>query len=104
MQPALFIAEQANADEAASELDLPVLTPTALMDMAASHKPGGSVTSLRMIDEPSLASIFYTSGTTGSPKGVECPHEGFINLAKSYAAFYDFVRYRRQHTDLFPGL
>ena len=91
VQPALLIAEQANADEAASQLDLPVLTPTALMDMAASHKPGGSVTSLRMIDEPSLASIFYTSGTTGAPKGVECPHEGFINLAKSYAAFYDFI-------------
>ena len=91
VQPALFIAEQANADEAASELDLPVLTPTALMDMAASHHSGKPVTSPQLIDEPSLASIFYTSGTTGAPKGVECPHEGFINLAKSYAAFYDFV-------------
>jgi len=38
-----------------------------------------------------LASLFYTSGTTGHPKGVECPHAGYINLAQSYAAFYDFV-------------
>ena len=91
VQPALFIAEQAIADKTASELDLPVLTPTALMDAAASHHSGKSVTSPQMIDEPSLASIFYISGTTGAPKGVECPHEGFINLAKSYAAFYDFV-------------
>ena len=28
-----------------------------------------------------LASLFYTSGTTGQPKGVECPHAGYINLA-----------------------
>jgi non-ribosomal peptide synthetase-like protein len=38
-----------------------------------------------------LASLFYTSGTTGHPKGVECPHAGYINLAQSYATFYDFV-------------
>ena len=45
------------------------------------------------LDEPTqrLASIFYTSGTTGRPKGVECPHAGYINLAQSYAQFYDFV-------------
>ena len=45
------------------------------------------------LDDPQsrLASLFYTSGTTGNPKGVECPHAGYINLAQSYAAFYDFV-------------
>ena len=38
-----------------------------------------------------IASLFYTSGTTGAPKGVECPHAGYINLVQSYATFYDFV-------------
>ena len=36
-----------------------------------------------------LASLFYTSGTTGTPKGVECAHAGYINLAHSYADFFD---------------
>ncbi|NDH41748.1 MAG: hypothetical protein EBY45_15320, partial [Gammaproteobacteria bacterium] len=43
--------------------------------------------SVPWLDEPRdrLASLFYTSGTTGQPKGVECPHAGYINLAQSYA-------------------
>ena len=41
--------------------------------------------------ESRLASIFYTSGTTGKSKGVECPHAGYINLVKSYASYFDFV-------------
>jgi non-ribosomal peptide synthetase component F len=34
------------------------------------------------LDDPRerLAGIFYTSGTTGMPKGVECPHAGYVNL------------------------
>ena len=35
------------------------------------------------LDDPRerLAALFYTSGTTGRPKGVECPHAGYVNLA-----------------------
>ena len=40
--------------------------------------------------EESIASLFYTSGTTGTPKGVECAHAGYINLANSYADYFDF--------------
>lgn len=45
------------------------------------------------LDDPTerLATIFYTSGTTGMPKGVECPHAGYVNLALTYADYFDLI-------------
>lgn len=45
------------------------------------------------LDDPTqrLATIFYTSGTTGMPRGVECPHAGYVNLALSYADYFDLL-------------
>ncbi|HKO59680.1 MAG TPA: non-ribosomal peptide synthetase, partial [Pyrinomonadaceae bacterium] len=45
------------------------------------------------LDDPRerLATIFYTSGTTGMPRGVECPHAGYVNLALSYADYFDLI-------------
>ena len=45
------------------------------------------------LDDPTqrLATIFYTSGTTGMPKGVECTHAGYVNLALSYADYFDLL-------------
>ena len=45
------------------------------------------------LDDPTqrLATIFYTSGTTGLPKGVECAHAGYVNLALTYADYFDLV-------------
>lgn len=34
-------------------------------------------------DENDLSSILYTSGTTGNPKGVMCPHRYYFHLAKA---------------------
>jgi len=67
--------------------DLPTLDVLALPDnVSRGEQPG-------WLDDPTqrLAAIFYTSGTTGLPKGVECPHAGYVNLAMSYADYFDLI-------------
>ncbi len=67
--------------------DLPTLNVLTLPESMPRREPPA------WLDDPTerLATIFYTSGTTGMPKGVECPHAGYVNLALSYADYYDFV-------------
>jgi non-ribosomal peptide synthetase-like protein len=67
--------------------DLPTLDVMTLPDVLPRRK------SATWLDDPTqrLATIFYTSGTTGMPKGVECPHAGYVNLALSYADYFDLV-------------
>jgi non-ribosomal peptide synthetase-like protein len=67
--------------------DLPTLDVLALPGTKARRAPPP------WLDDPRerLASIFYTSGTTGMPKGVECPHAGYVNLALSYADYFGLV-------------
>ena len=67
--------------------DLPTLDVLALPEGMPRGKPPS------WMDDPTqrLATIFYTSGTTGMPKGVECPHAGYVNLALSYADYFDLI-------------
>ena len=67
--------------------DLPTLDVLALPERAPTRAPPP------WLDDPTqrLAAIFYTSGTTGMPKGVECPHAGYVNLALSYADYFDLI-------------
>jgi non-ribosomal peptide synthetase-like protein len=67
--------------------DLPTLDVLRLPGGAPRRAPPS------WLDDPTqrLAAIFYTSGTTGMPKGVECPHAGYVNLALSYADYFDLI-------------
>ena len=67
--------------------DLPTLDVMTLPESMPPRKPP------TWLDDPTqrLATIFYTSGTTGMPKGVECPHAGYVNLALSYADYFDLI-------------
>jgi non-ribosomal peptide synthetase-like protein len=65
--------------------DLPTLDVLALPENLPPGEPPA------WLDDPAqrLAALFYTSGTTGLPKGVECAHAGYVNLALSYADYFD---------------
>ena len=81
-QPAVILTRGENRFR-----DLPTLDVLALPEEIPAREPPS------WLDDPSqrLATLFYTSGTTGKPKGVESPHAGYVNLALSYADYFDLI-------------
>src|SRR4029078_10612314 len=67
--------------------DLPTLDLLTLPDRMTRRKPPP------WLDDTAqcLATIFYTSGTTGMQRGGEGPHAGYVNLALSYADYFDLI-------------
>ncbi len=67
--------------------DLPTVDVLALPEREGRREAPG------WLDDPAsrLATLFYTSGTTGTPKGVESTHSGYVNLALSYADYFDLA-------------
>jgi non-ribosomal peptide synthetase-like protein len=63
------------------------------LDVTTFPQEAVRITEPSWLDDPTqrLAAIFYTGGTTGMPKGVECPHAGYVNLALSYADYFDLI-------------
>jgi len=79
-QPAVILTRGQNRFRDLSTIDV-----LALPEESPAREPPS------WLDDPSqrLATLFYTSGTTGMPKGVESPHAGYVNLALSYADYFD---------------
>lgn len=79
-------------------------------DFTALHKMGDSVTQEQVeaartnAAGQDLATIVYTSGTTGNPKGCELSHKSFVDHCKNAAAEIPELANDRQNTILFLPL
>jgi long-chain acyl-CoA synthetase len=79
-------------------------------DFTALHKLGESVSDAQVETARTnaagqdLATIVYTSGTTGNPKGCELSHKSFVDHCKNAAAEIPELANDRQNTILFLPL
>lgn len=71
-------------------VDTPPLNDSSSVPVAglASAKSGGGLPQIATIDEDPVA-IFYTSGSTGSPKGVVLTHRNMVAGARSVASYLE---------------
>jgi len=73
----------------------------------ASDLSGMPSTTLTLPDPESIACIFFTSGTTGRPKGITHTHRDFVDGARKVASAYaksDGFRPRTAPANLAPGV
>ena len=79
-------------------------------DFTALHKSGASVsdadleTARTNAELKDLATIVYTSGTTGNPKGCELTHKSFVDHCKNAAAEIPEIANEFQHSLIFVPL
>lgn len=73
-----------NTRSAAPEIDFVLSDAGARIDLApGTSLPDGEPYLVDGLDRSDTAALFYTSGTTGSPKGVPTTHEAFLTNAEN---------------------
>ncbi len=61
----------------------------AVVDLAALFAPGPETPALPRLKADTLASVIFTSGTTGTPKGVMLTHRNFTSLTAKLTSVFD---------------
>jgi acyl-CoA synthetase (AMP-forming)/AMP-acid ligase II len=78
------IAVPVNTRSAAPEVEFVLSDAGARVDLAAEDPlPDGDSYVVDGLDSADVAALFYTSGTTGRPKGVPTTHEAFLTNAEN---------------------
>jgi acyl-CoA synthetase (AMP-forming)/AMP-acid ligase II len=78
------VAVPVNTRSAQPEVEFVLSDAGALMDLAAGTPlPDGEPYVVEGLGRADIAALFYTSGTTGHPKGVPTTHEAFLTNAEN---------------------